>query len=426
MSLNSFWRPLTGVCLILAVVASANAADADNWPQFRGPSGTGYVATGSIPAQWTSEDYRWQVELPGDGVGSPVIHDGTIYLLVADTVEQQRLLIALEAATGRQLWQRGYPLRKHHLHSRNTFASSTPYVDDSGVYAAWGDPESVSLVAVEHDGTPRWQRDLGSWQSQHGFGTSPVILADKLILFNSQQGEQLEAGQRPGVSKMMAFDPSTGETLWETKLNTTRACYGVPLLRTAADGTHEIVGANTGDGIFALDAQSGRMRWKLPVFSARCVSSPLAVGDLLLGSAGSGGGGNHLVAVRPPQSAADKPAEVYRITRQAPYVPTPAVVGNRLFMVDDRGIASCVDAETGQRLWKERVGGVHSASPLVIGDRVLMINTEGRATLVRAADRYEPLASFELGGPVQATPAWSGDLLILRIADRLCALPAES
>jgi outer membrane protein assembly factor BamB len=416
---------LAVLLLFLLSIGRATLADeTSGWPQFRGYGGTAYVSDGVLPGQWSADDYRWQIELPGGGVGSPVIHGQRAYLINAEPESRQRTVLSLDLENGQIVWQAAFPLVPHHLHARNSYASTTPYVDSSGIYVAWADPEQVTLAAIELDGTTRWVRDLGPWQSQHGFGGSPVMHDGKLIFFNSQQADQLDPGQRPGESRMMAFDPSSGETLWSTELPSTRACYGVPNLYVAQDGSRQLVASDTGSGLFGLDLETGEMLWSNPVFSARTVSSPLVIGDLIIGSAGSGGGGNHLVAIRPAITEPTKwtSEEVYRIEKYAPYVPTVAIRADRLYSVDDKGIAACFDASTGEEIWHERLGGGFSASPIIVGDKVLAINMEGTATIFATSDQYQKLGSVELGGPVQATPAYSSGHLIIRAGNTIFCL----
>ncbi|WP_164101502.1 PQQ-binding-like beta-propeller repeat protein [Candidatus Laterigemmans baculatus] len=433
------------IASLLVLAPAVASGDDGGWNRFHGPDGRGYAPDASIPDSWTAEDYRWQLELPGNGIGSPVIKAGKAFVIAAEPDANRRLVLGIDLRSGRKLWQAAYPLRPHRLHARNTFASSTPYVDDSRVYVAWADPERVTVAALSHDGEELWAVDLGSWQSQHGFGTSPVVIDGRLIIFNSQQSRQLKEGEQPGVSRMVALDPATGKTLWSTELTSTNVCYGVPALYVTPSGERQIVGASTGDGLFGLDLETGELRWTHQVFKARCVSSPIVVGDLVLGTAGSGGGGNHLVAIRPaglPSGSAGQEAEdngggeegvgeVYRMQRLAPYVPTPAVVGNRLFLIDDKGIASCVEADSGEVLWSKRIGGNFGASPVVLGDKLLIISLNGEATVLRAADEYEELGQFELGGPasstpVQATPAYAEGCLLLRVGNRLCCLEGSA
>ena len=280
---------------------------------------------------------------------------------------------------------------------------------------------------TDRDGNEIWSRDFGTWQSQHGFGTSPRIFGNFVLLLNSQQAEQLDPGQTPGTSRLIAVDRSSGETVWESPLTATRTCYGVPAV-FERDGVTQIIDANTGNGMFGLDAKTGKMLWNLKVFDMRVCSTPLIAGDLAIGTAGSGGGGNHLVAVRIPTQPGQEPEQVYRIDRGAPYVPTPVLRGERLYMVDDKGLASCVDVRTGESLWMERVGGRqgYGASPIVVGDKMLVISLAGEATVLRASDEYEKLGEVDLGGPVGATPAFAEGCLLLRVDDELRCLGGKS
>ncbi len=416
MRLPNLYLPLTA--LLLAGVLSV-PSPAEDWSGFRGEDGTGYVPQADLPERWSDADYAWQVDLGAKDVGSPIIRGGKVFLLSSDPDSSERRVVALDLKTGERLWQQAYPSASHHLHSRNTYGSSTPVANDRFVFVAWAEPQHTYLKCLDHQGGEVWTRDFGPWVSQHGFGTSPTLIGDLLVLFNSQQGQQLPADTVPGHSRMIAVRPDTGETVWETPLTTTRVCYGVPRLYEPAEGPKQIVAANTGDGLFGLDYATGKKLWSKQVFRARCVSSPIVVGDLVIGSAGSGGGGNHLVAVRP---ASDSAEEVFRLEKNAPYVPTPAVVGKRLFMVDDKGIASCVDATTGEVVWRQRVGGNYGASPLVLGKRMLIVSLSGEASVLSATEQYEVLSQFDLGGPVGATPAYGDGCLLLRIGNRLCCL----
>ena len=412
------------VCLVSAVVASRVALAAEPWSRFHGPGGQGYVDGSVMPVSWRKSDYVWTHELGSRDVGSPVAHGGKIFYLLSFPNAKQIGVQSIDLASGKLRWTRKFDQPSYHLHKRNTFASSTPFVDEDFVFVAWSEPEHTYLKCFDHQGAEVWSRDFGSWQSQHGFGTSPVVYGDSVLLFNSQQAEQLKPGQTAGASRMISVERKTGKTQWETELATTRSCYGVPA-RFEHEGKAQIVDANTGNGMFGLDPKTGRMLWNLDVFEMRCCSTPLVVGDLAIASSGSGGGGNHLVAVRIPKQQGEQPKQVYRIDRGAPYVPTPVLRGDRLFMVDDKGIASCVAAKTGDVIWSKRVGGNFSASPVVIGERLLLINLDGEATVLNASDDYKQLAKFSLGGPVGATPAMVDGHLLLRVGERLVCLPVK-
>ncbi len=414
--------------ILIAVVYQSPAADAP-WSRFHGESGFGYVADGSLPSQWTDRDYVWRRQLEMTDVGSPIVVDRSVYYLTANSKSNEITLESLDLESGKLLWSQAFPHPEHHVHARNTLASSTPAADDQNVYIAFADPDHTFLKCLSHAGDVVWSRDFGPWQSQHGFGTSPRIFGSMILLMNSQQADQLGPGKTPGQSRLIAVDRGTGETLWETKLTTTRSCYGVPAIHSGgadANGPVQLIGANTGDGIFGLDANTGKMLWNLRVFDKRVCSTPLVVGDIAIGTCGSGGGGNELVAVQIPKTADQQPQEIYRINRAAPYVPTPSIKGDRMFTIDDKGIASCLKVTTGEVVWSQRIGGNFGASPIVIGDKMLIISLDGKATVLRAADRFERLGSVDLDGAVGATPAFSGGRLILRVGSEIRCLGGDA
>ena len=414
--------PLLFTCCLASFLASIpELMSAEPWARFHGLSGQGVSDDTVLPVSWSEADYAWSRDLGSRDVGSPVVYGEKVFYLLSFPAENRIGVQSIDLDSGELRWTKKFEQKSHHLHKRNTFASSTPFVDEAFVFVAWSEPEHTYLKCFDHSGVEVWSRDFGKWQSQHGFGTSPVVYGDSVVLFNSQQADQLKPGQIAGASRMIAVDRKTGQTQWQTDLDTTRSCYGVPALYQG-QGTSQIIDANTGNGMFGLDAKTGRMLWSLKVFEMRCCSTPLIVGDLAIASSGSGGGGNHLVAVRIPKSSSEQPQQVYRLDRGAPYVPTPVLKGNRLFMVDDKGIATCLKADSGEVIWAKRVGGNFSASPVLVGERLLLINLDGEATVLDAGDQYKQLAQFSLGGPVGATPAVVDGSVLLRVGERLVCL----
>ncbi len=413
--------------LAFAVCAAVTSSSADaesptSWTAFHGPNSQGFVSEGTIPHRWSDGDYAWRRKLGSRDVGSPVVSAGKVFYLASRPQQETIAVEAVSLSTGELLWSKSYPHPEHHLHLRNTFASSTPAVDNDNVFVAWSDPGHTLLKCLDLEGNEIWSRDFGTWQSQHGFGTSPRVFGSMVLLFNSQQANQLNPGQVAGESRMIAVDRNSGETVWETKLATTRTCYGVPAIYRSEGGGTQIIDANTGNGMFGLDAASGKMLWNLNVFEMRCCSTPVIAGDIAIGSSGSGGGGNHLVGVRIPKSPDEAPEQVYRIERIAPYVPTPVLKDNRLYLISDKGIASCLHAQTGETIWSGRIGGNFGASPILVGETLLIISLDGEATLLRAGDKFEKLGAVDLGGPVGATPAYASGRLLLRVNDELRCL----
>lgn len=424
--------PSQGAIVLIAVTAlcADGGENSDgvsaHWSRFHGPAGRGY-ASGSLAADWSDDDYAWRYTGVTADVGSPVIYGGRVYFLASRPESRQIAIECLDLFSGERRWSRSFAHGNYPHHRRNTPASSTPAADADGVVIAYAEPEHTYLKAFDHDGNELWSRDFGRWQGQHGFGGSPNLVGSLVVLMNSQQAERLDPDELPGESRVIAVDRATGETVWETKLATTRTCYGVPAVYRAAEGGLQLVGANTGNGLFGLDALTGRMLWSLPVFDKRCCSSPLVVGDIAIGTNGSGGGGNELVAVRIPGPDQPEPQEIYRIERAAPYVPTVAVKGDWLFAVDDKGIASCCAVASGEVIWSRRIGGNFGASPIVVGDKMLIISLDGKATILRAGPSFEELGQIDLGGPVGATPAYAQGCLVLRVgAEIRCLKQAET
>jgi len=409
------------LCFASLLALSPVLMGAEPWTRFHGSRGQGVSVDTVLPVSWSEADYAWTRDLGSRDVGSPVVYGGKVFYLLSFPGENKIGVQSVDLKTGELRWTRKFAQKSHHLHKRNTFASSTPFVDEEFVFVAWSEPEHTYLKCFDHAGVEIWSRDFGRWQSQHGFGTSPVVYGDSVVLFNSQQADQLKPGEAPGASRMIAVERKTGETQWQTELDTTRSCYGVPAFYSA-QGKSQLIDANTGNGMFGLDAKTGSLLWSLKVFEMRCCSTPVIVGDLAIASSGSGGGGNHLVAVRIPKNSSEQPQQVYRLDRGAPYVPTPVVRGNRLFMVDDKGIATCLRADSGEVIWAKRVGGNFSSSPVVVGDRLLLIDLAGNATVLHAGDQYRQLAAFSLGGPVGATPAVADGSVVLRVGERLVCL----
>lgn len=425
-------------------VSTVIPTDVATWPRFHGPFGHGDTPLGSLPSTWSDGDYVWSLSLGGIDVGSPIATETAVYLLdsknITSATDDQSSVgtidfVAIDLATGKELWRQSHPFVDSKRHARNSPASTTPVVSGDRVFFAFGDASGAYLYAYTLDGKPIWERQLGPWSGVHGFGASPMVTGGQVILFNSQQVDELESWQVAGQSRMMSFDAATGEDLWSTPLKATRPCYGVPsvyqpvsgLTKTGAAGPPQLIAANKGNGLFGLSLSTGEMLWSLPVFDKRCCSSPLIVGDLAIASCGSGGGGNYMSAVRIPQRAGESPKEVFRITRGASYVPTPAVKAGLLFTVSDNGIASCFDtAEGGRPRWSQRLGGNFGASPIIVGEQLLMISLDGVAHVTAASGTESPVSEFELGDRVGATPAFAAGRLLLRVGNQLHCLDCSA
>ena len=445
------------LCAALSIgflAATANFSIAQEWTRFRGPNGSGQSETTTIPARWTEKDYNWKVELPGIGHSSPVLWGDTIFLTSADPQSGTRYLLALSAADGHTLWKKTFPASTYHIHTQNSFATGTPAVDASHVYVAWATPEEFLVLAFNHDGSEAWRHSFGPFESQHGFGCSPIVVGDLVVISDQQDGTEARSGRatKPksrktraggnasdssrtagesalepsgdddGRSWIVALDAGNGNVRWRTPRLSSVVPYATPCVRPTANGGSELIFDSRSHGISGIDLATGRVNWELPVFDRRTVGSPILVGGLVLGACGIGSGQNTLFAVR-PGDAAHAPKVMYTIDKSsAAYVPTAVAKGNLVFIWSDRGIVTCIDAASGKMKWREHLGGNFSGSPVRAGDRIYCVSTDGMVIVLAAADKFEELGRNPLGEATRATPAIAGGRMYLRTESHLVSI----
>jgi len=168
----------------LVLIACAVASADENWSRFRGPNGSGIVEGVSFPAKWTSDDYSWKVSLPGKGHSSPVAWGGRLFVTAGNDQTGELSLSAIDAATGETLWTQRFKSAPHSMHPANSYASSSPAADGRHVYITWDSPDSLQVAALTHEGDEIWRRDLGPLNYKHGFGGSPTVVDDLVIVAN--------------------------------------------------------------------------------------------------------------------------------------------------------------------------------------------------------------------------------------------------
>lgn len=411
--MNSLERTIPWVVLLAFIPATPAAAQ--EWTRFRGPNGTGISESKAIPVIWTEKDFRWRVSLPGESHSNPVIWGDRIFLESAQGAGTERMLLCLRKEDGKELWSKKYPMSANTKHKLNSFASSTPAVDKDRVYASFADAEKFLVKAWDHSGKELWTANLGPFKSQHGLGASPIVFEDKLIVTNDQDGD----------SFIVALEIKTGKIVWKCARRGAEqyTAYGTPTILERKGQPTQILTTSYSHGISSLDAKTGAMLWEAKVFDKRAVSSPVVAGDLVLGSCGSGGGGNFLAAVRLGGTGDVTQSNLaYTMRTSAPYVPTPLVQGDRIFWISDDGVAGCVEASSGRIIWKERVGGAYYGSPVLIDGKVYCVSTKGEVAVFAAADEFKLLGRNPLGEGSHSTPCVDGDRLYLKTFTHLVCL----
>jgi outer membrane protein assembly factor BamB len=383
-----------------------------DWPQFRGPYSDARVAVAASPLEWSdTNNVTWKTTIPGLGWSSPVIVAGKIYLTTAVAEGEGLSLraVALDANTGKVLWDREVRRleKAPAIHAKNSHASPTPIVRDDAVYVHFGAQGTAKLKAA--DGELQWLCLELDYPPLHGNGGSPVLRDNKLVVV-------CDGSVNPFVA---AIDANTGKVAWKT-LRSVKArishSFVTPTI-TDVDGKPQVLAPGP-DHFAAYDLATGEELWKVLAHGWSVVPQP-AVGHGMVFY-------NHdydhpeLMAVKlGGRGDVTDSHVVWRLKRGAPSTPSPLLVGDELYFVSDEGIATCVDAKTGQAHWTQRLAGNYSASPVQVGERILFLNETGVATWVRAGKKYELLGKNEVPGRTFATPAFVGNAMYLRTDEAL-------
>lgn len=412
---------LTASLLLLALAVPSLSAQ-ENWPRFRGENGTGVSGQTGLPVTWSPGDFEWNIALPGVGHGSPIVWGDRLYITSGSddgSLEggSERYLYCIDAATGEAIWSRTIGFNSTHRHKKNSFASSTPCTDGRQVYVAFADEPHLTLAAYTMDGELQWRRLLGPFTSQHGLGISPILFDGMVIL----------AKDMMGPSEIMALDTETGQTVWSTLRHVRRTSYATPILIHTPDGATQLIAVSGASGVSGLDPYTGRPIWWTKEFPMRTVAAPVYANGLIIASCGGGGRGSDLWAVDPTGTGDVSDTHIkWELHREIPYVPTPIVNGDYLYLLTDLGVLNCVEIATGKSVWAKRVTTTTvSSSPVMIDGKIYCPDEKGIVTVVDASPEFKSYGQSPLGDPTHATPAVAGGRLYFRTFHRLVALRAS-
>jgi len=417
-------------CLLVGCLFTSLALGADdgNWPRFRGPNGAG-VSDVSFPVSWTAKDYRWSIDLPGNGTSSPVVWGDRVFVTSADAESGKRYVQCLDADTGRELWRHAFDISKakQNLHRLSTHANNTPAVDAERLYVLWQDPDATVVHAFDHDGKALWRTDIGPYESVFGAAGSPIVHDGMVIVAHDQNSAK---------PFRVALDAATGEVRWKhaNEGGKPRDCFGTPVVFQPSNGPTQVVFTHCYRGFLGVDPKTGDRLWSTPgIFgdhNQRALTSPVVFGDLVIATSGFARGKKNLVALRPPMNAdaGGKVVELYRHTDDVPYVPTPVIYNDHLFLWEDEGTVRCVDPLTGKTLGTQRLRfrGKCYTSPIVAGGRLYGITQSGQVFVLAATPSLDKLGEVDLGEETLATPAVGRHAMFIRTAGHLHALPAST
>jgi len=394
------------VRLLLAVmllVSIPGPTSGENWPAWRGPRGDGTSLEKTVPVNWSqTENIVWRVPIPGIGHASPIVWGDRIFVVTALEDENQRVLLCLDRADGRVIWQRVVletpPERINRLNSR---ASSTPATDGERVYVSFLDRDKMFVAAYDLDGTEVWSVRPGVFSSMHGYCSSPILWKDKVLV----------NGDHDGPAYLLALERATGKTIWKTpRPNRTRS-YCPPILRTI-DGRNQMILSGS-LCVASYDPDTGEQHWIIDGPTEQYVASLVYNGELLFMTCGFPD--RFVQAIRPDGSGnITKTHVVWQKDKDCSYVPSPIAIGPYFLVVSDSGVATCYLAATGESLWRERLGPHFSSSIVGAGGLAYFLSDKGVMTIVRPGPKFEVVASNDIGEDMRASPAISNGQIFLR------------
>jgi len=433
-------RSAVAVCLLLAVAAPAQTTN--DWPQWRGPTLDGVSHCTNLPTEWgESKNVVWKAPLPSWGAATPIVTGDRVFVVSPSKAEgaqvtisegRQRgpanpggpdiLLLCFHKSDGRLLWQRKLD-NVNTLHFKQNMASPSPVTDGKFVWALTG---SGVLTAFDLEGNPKWrcalQQQYGKFGLKYGYASSPLLYEDMIIV------AVMHGSDTDGPSYIVAFDRTSGEVLWyrERKTDATRECpdaYTTPTLSTCNGRTDLIVSG--ADYVTGHDPRTGRELWRAAGLNPensgnyRICGSPVPVGDLVIAPTRV----SPLLAIRAGGTGDVTQTHLaWTLTKGGPDVPTPVSDGTYLYVVNDRGLVTCVKLDTGVIVWeRERTArGTVSASPLLAGGKIYITTEDATTTVLKAGPAFEVLATNKLDDDYTlASLATSGHNIFVRTSSHL-------
>lgn len=401
--------------LIAATLMLAMPLFAENWPEYRGPSADGIVKAIGLPTKWSDkENVKWKTPLPGRAWSSPVIWDNQIWLTNATPDGTEMYAVCIEKKTGKillneKLFTNTSP---QEIHKLNSYGSPSPVVEKGRVYVHFG---TYGTACYDTNTLKKlWSRTDLSCTHSVGPGSSPVLYKNSLIL--TMDGID--------VQYMIALNKETGDTVWKTPRridysNTheeMRKSFCTPRIVETATGPQLI--SQAAQAAFAYNPDTGKEIWRIPFVGYSNASRLLVGHDMAYFCTGFNRA--ELIAVRLDGKGDLSQSKIaWRYGKAVPTKPSPLLVDDLLYLISDGGIVTCLEAKTGNEVWKERLEGNYSASPIVTNNLIYFFSQEGKATLLKTGRKFEKVGENTMSKGFMASPAVSGKNLYLRTEDAL-------
>ena len=380
----------------------------DDWPWWRGPTLDGVASPSQTPPiKWSEkENVIWKADVPGRGHGSPCIWGERIFLASADEEAEIQSLLCYDRNSGRKLWQveihRGGFM---HRHGKNSHASATPACDGQLVFIAFMVKDAIWLTAVDFEGEIAWQTESGTFTSKHGYGASPLLYKSLVIV----------VGDNGRTGFLAAVHRQTGKVAWRIRREN-RASFASPIVAHVAGRDQLLItGPNR---VTSYDPNSGKRIWYCDGPTTVAAATIVADDELVFATAGYPR--KVFMAIRADGSGDVTDTHVvWKNKKGAAYAPSPLLSDGLLYVLNDGGRLTCVEADSGEIIYKEQLDGGFSSSPVLVGQEIYAVNEDGVTYVFQAGRKFKLLATNDLADGGFATPAICAGRIYLRTLHHL-------
>lgn len=426
-----------------AVPALSFGAEVSSWPMWRGTSGAGLAPGAKPPLAWSEQqNVKWKVKVPGEGYSTPIIWKDRIYLLTAIETKEaspkgtapreqpsappgkggkkgggfggdpapnkpyEFVVLALDRGTGNVVWQKTARKELPHegRHPTNTFASSSPITDGENLYVPFG---SRGYYCYDLQGNLKWSKDLGDMRTKMGFGegASPVLAGNLLIVHWDHEDQ----------SFIIALDKKTGAEVWRTNRDETSS-WSTPVIVEHEGRRQAVVAASKRTRSY--DVETGKVVWEAAGLTGNVIPMPVVGHGMVYVMSGFRGFSIQAIKLSSRGDVTDTDNIAWSVKKSAPYVPSPVLSGDRLYMSKSNdAYLSCLNARTGEVIYQDQaLPGVRSiyASPLAANGHLYIVGREGTVMVVKDAPQFEVVATNKLDDRIDASPAMLEKELFLR------------
>ncbi|TWT32855.1 PQQ-binding-like beta-propeller repeat protein [Blastopirellula retiformator] len=388
--------------LSIVVLTSANMLPAGDWPHWRGPNDLGAAEPGqSPPAEFSdTQNVLWKTPVPGRGHSSPTIIGDKVFLTTADVAAQTQSVLCFDRQTGKPVWSTivntgGLP---REIHSHNTHATPTVACDAQQLFVVFNNHESAQLAALDLNGKILWKKQgpFSPEQYKFGYGPSPLLYDDLVIV-----AAEYEKGY------IVALNKKNGDVAW--KIDRPQISFSSPVVANIA-GRDQMLISGLGK-VCSFDPKSGKQLWAVDGPAIATCGTLVWQGDTVFASGGYPE--KETMAVK-----ADGSGKVLWRQGVRCYEQSLVAADGYVYAVSDDGIGYCWNAETGEEMWKKRLGGSVSSSPTLVGDLIYLFNERGKCFVFKTnPEKFELVAENQLGDEAYASPSFCDGKMFMRTAD---------